>query len=58
MVAGRGLGKKGEGIKKNKLAVTNSHGDVKYSIGNTDNNIVIMYGVRWALEIWWGGNAL
>ena len=52
MVAGRGLGKKGEGIKKNKLAVTNSHRDVKYSIGNIDNNTVItMYGTRWVLEM-------
>ena len=30
----------------------NSHGDVKYSTGNTVNNIVItMYGVRWVLDL-------
>ena len=30
----------------------NSRGDVKYSIGNTVNNIVItMYGARWVLKM-------
>ena len=36
-----GWAAKGRGIKKYKLPVTkNSHRDVKYSIGNTVNNIV------------------
>ena len=42
------MGKKGEGIKKYKLVVTEYHEDVKSSLGNIVNNIVItMYGVRW-----------
>ena len=42
-----GLGEKGEGIKKYKLTVTNSQEDVKYSMENIVNNIVITtYGVR------------
>ena len=46
------IGKKVEGIKKYKLVVTNSHRDVKYSIRNTVNNILItMYGVRWILDL-------
>ena len=29
-----------------------SHGDVKYSIGNTVNNTVMtLYGVRWVLDL-------
>lgn len=29
----------------------NSYGDIKYSIGNTVNNIVITrYSIRWALD--------
>ena len=35
------LGEKGGGIKKYKLVVTENHGDVKYSIGNMLNDIVI-----------------
>ena len=32
--------------------VMNSHEDVKYSIGNTVNNIVItMSGAKWVLEV-------
>ena len=40
-----------EGIEKHRLAVTNSHGAVKCSPGNTVSTIVItVYGVRWALK--------
>ena len=51
-----GLDKRGEGIKKYKLVVTNSNGDVKYNIENVVNNsvITIMYGARWVVEIIWG----
>ena len=46
-----GLGEKTEGIKKYKLAVT-SHGDVKHSIGNIVNNIIITtYRVRWVQDL-------
>ena len=38
-------------MKKYRSAVTNSHGDGKYSTGNILNNIVItMDGARWALD--------
>ena len=45
--------KKVKGFKKYKLAVIqNSHGDVKCSIGNIVNNIVLaMYGVRSVLDL-------
>ena len=47
-----GLDGKGEGIKKYRLAVTDGHRDVKYSVGNIVGNTVIpMYGARWVLEI-------
>ena len=50
-------GEKGKGIKKYKLGTNwlfkNSQRDVKYSIGNTVNNILItMYGVRWVQDLW------
>ena len=59
LVAARGagcgkLGETGEGIKKYKLPVIKqiSHEDVRYSIGNTVNNIVItLYGDRWLLDL-------
>ena len=42
------IGEKGEEIRKYKLVVTNSHRDVKYSTGNTVNNVLVTtYGVRW-----------
>lgn len=44
-------GEKGEGTEKYKLASTNSHRDVNYSIGNIFNNIIIMDDARWVLEI-------
>ena len=38
--------------KSEKKLFLNSHGDVKFSIGNIVNNIVItMYGARWVLEL-------
>ena len=44
-----GLGEKGEGIKKYKWT-ENSHGDVKYSPGNTvDNTVIPMCGAGWEL---------
>ena len=45
---GGGMGKKGEGIKKYKLAaIKNTHRDVKYNVENIVNNIVItIYGAR------------
>lgn len=39
---------KGEGMKKHKQAVTNSHRAAKYSMGNTANDMAIAtQGVRW-----------
>ena len=39
-------------MKKYKLVVINSHDDIKYSIGNIVNNIVItVYGDRWVLDV-------
>ena len=49
---GRGLGVDGKGISKYRLPVRKQYGDVKCSVGNTVNNIVVtMFGARWALEI-------
>ena len=46
----QGMDEKDEGIKKYKL-VPNSNGDVKYSIGNKTNCIVIpLYAARWLLD--------
>ena len=46
------LGEKGEGLKKYRLAVRTSPGDVKHSLGNIISPIVItMYGARRMLEI-------
>ena len=51
MPEGRGLGrwvKKVKGLRSADGLLQNGHGDVKYSIGNTVNNILITtYGVRW-----------
>ena len=47
-----GLGEKGEDIKKYRLVVIKQSWEVKNSIGNTVNNIVItMYGPRCVLEL-------
>lgn len=60
---GRGakaLGGKGdsEGTQGHRLAVTNSHGDVEHSRGNTVNTTVItMYAARWELDFL-GGHVL
>ena len=44
--------KKVKGLKSTNWQLQNSHRDVKYSIGNIANNIVItVYGVRWVLEL-------
>lgn len=43
-------------LRSTNWKLHNSHWDVKDSIGNTANNIVItLYGARWILEIWGGG---
>ena len=48
-----GLVARDEGIEKYKLVVTDSHGGVKYSTGNTVSSVVIIvYSARWVLEIW------
>ena len=40
------------GLRSTNWSLQNSHGDVKYSIGNIVNNIVItVYGVRWVLDL-------
>ena len=40
--------KKMKGLRSTNWLLQNSHGDVKYSIGNIVSNIVItIYGVRW-----------
>ena len=48
---GRGLGvwvKKVKGLRSTDWQLQNSHGDVKYSIGNTvSNSLIPMYGARW-----------
>ena len=47
----RGKGENGEGIKY-RWAVTESHGDGKYSIGNVVNNpLISMCAVRWAQDL-------
>ena len=55
MPDGRGAGGisgKDEEIKKYKWKLQNSQRDVKYSIGNIVNNILItMYGVRWIQDL-------
>ena len=41
-----------KGLRNTNWQLQNSHEDVKYSIGNIVNNVVItMYGARWELEI-------
>ena len=43
--------KKMKELKRANWQLQNSHRDVKYSIGNTVNNRITMYGARWVLEI-------
>ena len=46
------MSKKGEGIKEYKLELQSSHGDVKYSIGNTvSNSVLSMCGVKGILDL-------
>lgn len=46
------MGEKGEGIKKYKLIVADSYGDMKYSIRNTVDNVVILcVGPRFIIVI-------
>ena len=47
-----GLYEKDEVINKYKLLVTKTHRDVKYSTGNTVNDIAItMHSARWVVQI-------
>ena len=49
------LGERGEGIEKYRSAVTKQSRDVKYSMGNIVDLIVItMCGARGILEVSWG----
>ena len=52
---GGGLGnwvKKVKGLRTTNWQPQNSHGDVKYTLGNIVNNITItMYCARWVLKI-------
>ena len=44
--------KKVKGLRSTNWWLQNSHEDIKCSIGNIVNNIVIaMYGARWVLEL-------
>ena len=46
------LGEKVKGLRSTNWLLQNSHGDVRYSIGNTANDIVVtMCGGRWALGV-------
>ena len=43
--------KRGKGLRSTNQWLQSSHGDVKYSAGNTVNSIVIIvYDTRWVLE--------
>lgn len=45
--------KKGEGTKQDNWQLQNSHGDVKYSMGNIVDDVVrTMNGARWAPDLW------
>ena len=49
---GGGWVKKVKGLRRTNWQLQNSHRDVKYSIGNIVNSIVItMYGARQVLEL-------
>ena len=42
-----------KGLQSTIWQLQSSHGDVKYSTGNTVNNAVVtVYGARWELEYW------
>ena len=44
--------KKEKGLRSTNWQLQNNHRDVKYSVGNVVNNIVlIMYGVTWVLDL-------
>ena len=45
--------KKVKGLKSTNWLSQNSHGDVKYSIGNTVNNILILCMVSGKCKIYW-----
>ena len=46
------ISEKGEGIKRYRLVVKKQSQDIKYSIGNIVNHVVItLYEARWVLEI-------
>ena len=42
------MGAKGKGLRSTKWRLRNSHRDVKHSVGNVVDNIVVTtYGARW-----------
>ena len=43
--------KKAKELRSTKWQSQNSQGDIKYSLGDTFNNIRIMYGARWVLKL-------
>ena len=46
-----GLGEKGNGIKSTGWQLQNSHGNVKFSTGNTvDSNLTVTYSARGYME--------
>ena len=47
-----GLGEKVKGLRSTSLWLQNRPRDVKYSVGDTVNHIVMTtYGARWVLEM-------
>ena len=50
-----GRGEKVKGLRCTNWQLQNSHGGVKYRIGNIVSNIIIIiYGARWGLDLWGG----
>lgn len=45
------MGEKGKEVEYTNWYLQNSHRDVKYSIWNTANIIVTMYGAKWVLDL-------
>ena len=44
--------KKVKGLRSTNWLLRHSHGDVKYSLENIVNNIlIIMHGVKWVLDL-------
>ena len=45
------VGEKVKGLRSISWLLQNSHGDVKYSIGNIVNNAIVTYDVRWVGDL-------